>query len=218
MKENKTSPLSHLSILGYHKQKLPEQEILDGVKKYDNEMFRYIYKSYFPGIRSMVAGFRSLALDPEDIFQEGLIAASRNVVEGKFKGDSSFNTYLSAVCRNICRKQLQLQARYDFNTQNQDVADETESSTEALISRLTSIKEKMDDKCREIIDMRFGLDIDHNELINKPESISNVRFEEIASKLSIEATAARKRFQRCLEKLKETVFSDGLWNDLLANG
>ncbi|MBL7906166.1 MAG: sigma-70 family RNA polymerase sigma factor [Bacteroidales bacterium] len=179
-------------------------------------MFRYIYKSYFPGIRSMVLGFRSLVLDAEDIFQDGLIDASNNLREGKFKGDSSFNTYLTSICRNKCRKQLERAARFGNNISTIDVADEPEADIEDLIARLTLLKERMDEKCKKIIDLRFGLDKYNSELKINSENCSNIRFEEIASKLNIEADTARQRFKRCLEKLKETVLADSSWSDLLA--
>jgi RNA polymerase sigma factor (sigma-70 family) len=214
MKENKRPPLSHLSLFGYNKQKPTEQDILNGVKNNDNKMYGYIYKSYFPGIRSMVLGFRSLALDAEDIFQDGMVAASRNVMDGRFKGDSSFNTYLTAVCRNICRKQLERAARFGNNTSTVDVADEPEADVEDLITRLTLLKDRMDEKCRQIIDLRFGLAKGYPALTGGAET--NVRFEEIAAVLNIEADNARQRFKRCLEKLKETVFADHFWNDLLS--
>lgn len=216
MKENKSTPLSHLSIFGYNKQKLTEQDILNGVKNNDDKMYRYIYKSYFPGIRTMVLGFRSLALDAEDIFQDGLVAASRNVMDGRFKGDSSFNTYLTAVCRNICRKQLDRADKFRSAPANIEIADEQGNDIEDLIYRLTLLKDRMDEKCRQIIDLRFGLAKDHPALTGGTETNSNVRFEKIAAVLDIEADNARQRFKRCLEKLKETVFADHFWNDLLS--
>jgi len=217
MEDNKKRSLSHLSILGYNKQKYTESEILEGVKNNQDIMFRYIYKSYFPGIRSMVLGFRSLALDAEDIFQDGLIAASRNVAQGRFKGDSLFNTYLTAICRNICRKQIERNAKTGYNMPIVEVIDEPETDVEELITRLTILKDRMDEKCREIIDLRFGLNEGFQDLKKNPENGSNIRFEVIAAKLNIEADNARQRFRRCLEKLKETVFTDSFWNDLLAN-
>ncbi len=216
MKENKSSSLSHLSILGYNKQKPTEQDILNGVKNNDDKMFSYIYKNYFHGIRSMVLGFRSLALDAEDIFQDGLVSASRNVMEGKFKGESSFNTYLTAVCRNICRKQLERADKFRSATSTTEIADEPGNDIEDLIYRLTFLKDRMDEKCREIIDLRFGLAKGYPALTGGNETVSNVRFEEIAAVLNIEADNARQRFKRCLEKLKETVFADHFWNDLLS--
>lgn len=178
-------------------------------------MYSYIYKNYFPGIRAMVLSFRSLALDAEDIFQDGLVTATKNVMEGRFNGDSSFYTYLTSICRNMCRKQLERADKFRTNSFIVDIPDNPPTDIEELIFRLTHLKKKMDQRCQQIIDMRFGLVDGSPELKNGSEMGSNVRFEEIAAKLNIEADNARQRFKRCLEKLKEIVFNDSTWNDLL---
>lgn len=147
-------------------------------------MFGYIYKSYFPGIRTMVLGFRSLVLVAEDIFQEGLMIASRNVMEGKFKGESSFNTYLTAICQNIGRKQFERADKFRSTPNTIEIANEPESEAEDLIYRLTLLKERMDEKCREIIDLRFGLVKGYPALTRGNETASNLRFEEIAATLN----------------------------------
>ncbi len=215
MSENNIPILSHLSILKYNKQKYTESEILEGVKNNDDKMYRFIYKSYFPGIKSMVLGFHSLALDADDIFQDGLEAASRNVMEGRFKGNSSFYTYLTSICRNICYKQMEQAGKFRPANPNIEISDEPANDFEDLINRLTGLKDKMDEKCRQIIELRFGLKSGITGLNNLSDSASNVRFEEIAIVLNIEPDNARQRFKRCLEKLRETVFNDRVWNDLL---
>jgi RNA polymerase sigma factor (sigma-70 family) len=216
MKNKKPSPLSHLSNLGYNKKKYTESEILEGIKNNQDKMYSYIYKNYFSGIKAMVFGFRSPALDAEDIFQDGLVAASRNVMEGRFKGDSTFYTYLTSICRNVCYKQLERAGKFRPANLKMEISEEPVTDCEDLIYRLTLLKDKMDEKCRQIIELRFGLKNGITGMNNIANSGSNVRFEEIATVLKIEPDNARQRFKRCLEKLRETVFNDRVWNDLLA--
>ena len=216
MSENNKLILSHLSILKYNKQKYTESEILEGVKKNDDKMYRFIYKSYYPGIKSMVLGFHSLVLDTDDIFQDALVAASRNVMESRFKGDSTFYTYLTSICRNMCYKQLERAGKFRPANPKIEIPDESTNDSEDLIYRLTILKDKMDEKCRQIIELRFGLNSEITREHNLFDSGSNVRFEEVAIMLNIEPDNARQRFKRCLEKLREMVFNDHVWNDLLA--
>ncbi len=215
--QNKAPSLSQFFSPGYNKQKYSEAEILDGILNNSDKMIQYIYKSYFPGIKSMVFGFHSLALDAEDVFQDGLVAAIRNVSENRFNGNSTFNTYLSSICRNICLKQMERAKKMPTTVFEHEIADQPETNTEELIYRITLLKDKMDDKCRQIIDLRFGLSASHTLLNQISDSASNTRFEEIASTLSIEPDNARQRFKRCLEKLKESVFNDHTWNEILAS-
>ena len=215
MSENKPI-LSHLSILKYNKQKFTESEILEGVKNNDDKMYRFIYKSYYPGIKSMVLGFHSLMLDADDIFQDGLVAASRNAMEDRFKGDSSFYTYLTSICRNMCYKQLERAVKFRPANPNIEISEEPTADFEDLVFRLTGLKNKMDEKCRQIIELRFGLKSGITGRDNLADSGSNMKFEDLAIVLNIEPDNARQRFKRCLEKLRETVFNDHVWNDLLA--
>jgi RNA polymerase sigma factor (sigma-70 family) len=207
---------SHFTIFRNNNQKFTEKEILEGVSKLDNRMISHIYSRYFSGIKVMVLGFHSLALDPEDIFQDGMVIACENIQLGKFRGDSSFNTYLTGVCRNLCLKQLNKIKKAGNTIDINDIQQiEDEQDLEELIERITLLKERMDDKCRELINLRFGLNNTDQGSEADFDNGRNLRFEVIAQNLGIEADNARKRFQRCMEKLRELVFNDSAWIDLL---
>ena len=207
---------SHFTIFRNNNQKFTEKEILEGVSKLDNHMISHIYSKYFSGIKAMVLGFHSLALDPEDIFQDGMVIACENIQLGKFRGDSTFNTYLTGVCRNLCLKQLNKIKKAGNSLDINDIQHiEDEQDLEELIERITLLKERMDDKCRELINLRFGLNNTAKGSEADFDNGRNVRFEVIALNLGIEADNARKRFQRCMEKLRELVFNDSAWIDLL---
>lgn len=168
-------------------------------------MYRFIYKYYFASVKSIVSGFRSLLLDPDDIFQEGLIAATLNIEKGRFKGESAFQTYLVAICRNICLKKLNRHKGMILTDIDKvDVMDEAYGAPEEQINRMLSLKAKLDPKCREIINLRFGLSDEPN-----PElSGSNMRFEEISSILGLEPDNARQRFKRCIDRLRAMMVND----------
>ena len=218
--KNNTSNLSHFLNPGYNKQKYTDAEIIFGIIHNNNKMIAYIYKSYFPGIKALVYSFHSLVLDPDDVFQDGLVAATRNITENKFGGNSSFNTYLSSICRNICLKQMERANKMQLvstEPPEMEEMEESEPDKEELIHRLTILKDKMEDKCREIIDLRFGLTIDNISSSAILDSDTNIKFDQIAKVLNIEADNARQRFKRCFEKLKEAVLNDKTWNEILAN-
>jgi RNA polymerase sigma factor (sigma-70 family) len=203
---------------GYNKHKYTEEEILDGLKNNNDKVIRYIYKSYMPGIKSMVYGFRSLVLDPEDVFQDGIISAMKAVQNQSFRRESSFKTYFSSICINICKNQLRKSSIIIKDPNDPPETFEKESNQEELITRMIWMKNNMvDEKCRQIIELRFGFATNYPGVSLIQDSESNVRFEEIAKTLNIEANNARKRFQRCLEKLREIVFDDKVWAEILSN-
>jgi RNA polymerase sigma factor (sigma-70 family) len=216
--EKKFTILSHFRSVEYKPSNLTEQQILNGIVKREDKMYRFIYKYYFASVRSIVAGFHNNLLDTDDIFQEGLIAVTLNVEKGRFKGDSSFQTYLVAICRNLCLKKLDRQKKLIFSDpEHYDVIEEVYPGNEDQISCMLSIIKKMEDKCREIINLRFGLtDSAHfepNSGLNVaptfiPTNNSTVRFEVISDILGIEPDNARQRFKRCLSKLRALMVND----------
>jgi len=146
----------------------------------------------------MVFTFRNTTLDPDDIFQEGLTRAILNIREGRFRGESSFLTYLNGICRNICLKELSHQQHDPIGTR--DFSIENEGIDFEALEKLLQIRAQMEDKCRTIIDLRFGL--------GENESPKGASFDEIAANLDLTTENARQRFKRCMDKLREFVNDD----------
>ena len=143
----------------------------------------------------MVYTFRNTTLDPDDIFQEGLTRAIINIREGRFRGESSFLTYLNSICRNICLKELSRKQSGLIGAR--DIIVENNLADFEALDQLFKIRNQLDEKCRTIIDLRFGLE---TEGTGKSKA-----FEEIAAELGLSPDNARQRFKRCLDKLREFV-------------
>jgi RNA polymerase sigma factor (sigma-70 family) len=215
--KNIKSQLSHYSFFKYNREKYEEDEIISGILNNDDKMIRYIYKLYYPSIKIMVNSFRNLVLVAEDIFQEGLMRAVINVREQKFKGESSFKTYLSSICRNICLKELKIVTDLREIDHVGLASETTESDQDALINRMTFLKNNMDENCKQIIDLRFGLSSNQEDsgLVTEPK-VGNIKFEDIAKLLDVEVDNARQRFKRCLEKLKLVILKDHHWKEIIS--
>jgi RNA polymerase sigma factor (sigma-70 family) len=185
--------------------KSDQDKIIEGILKNDPQIIKLIYREHFVKISSMVNNFRYTSLEPEDVFQEGLTRAVINIRKGVFKGDSSFSTYLYGICRNLCLKEYN---RSKLLTTNEigDVKEEIEDDYFDSIQLMLKLKDKLDDSCIRIIDLRFGIG-------NNNSSVT--RFEAIATKLNISADNARQRFGRCFAKLKKLVASNPLFNQLM---
>ena len=185
--------------------KSDQNKIIEGILKNDPQTIKLIYSEHFGKISSMVNNFRYISLEPQDVFQEGLIRAVINIRKGDFKGDSSFSTYLYGICRNLCLKEYN---RSKLLTTNEiaDIKEEIEDDYFDSIQLMLKLKEKLDDSCKKIIDLRFGIG-------NNDSSIT--RFETIAAKLNISADNARQRFGRCFAKLKKLVVDNPMFNQLM---
>lgn len=152
----------------------------------------------------MVWTFRNTILIPEDVFQEGLTRVVINIQNEKFRGDSSFHTYLNSVCRNVCLKELSKHRHAEIN-ENLELEDEFEDF-ERLDALLVVVK-RLDKNCQDIIEMRFNLNESYEEL-ESDDLNKTIPFEQIADKLKLTAANARQRFKRCLDKLRELVMND----------
>lgn len=226
MNKKKSNFLSHFGISGHNDQKEIDQKIIDDIMNNRDKMINYVYEKYSGRIKSMVIGFHSLELNPDDIFQEGLIAAIENIRKNRFKGESSFYTYLYHICQNICNRTLrnsmkrrekegEMEGIIEIESDNEDL---TSNQKEELINIMMRLKIEMDEKCRRIFDLRFGIGkMDSTGLIANLDSEKNIRFKEIAEILNINETNARKRFERCLEQLRQAALSDNEWKSILAD-
>lgn len=197
----------------YKKMTLSDQEIITGIIEDNDMVIRYLYKKFFPGIKMMVRSLRNLRLDPDDIFQEGLTRAIMNIKEGKFQGKSAFYTYLNAICHHVCLQELK-RGQNDYpvieNIPDDDSYDDTGQDAIVLLVRM---KERMDASCREIIDVRFGIGQENPVEGDLLGHHHNLKFDEIGRILGIAPDNARQRFKRCMERLREMLFSDPAWAD-----
>lgn len=83
------------------------EEIIDGVRRRDNRILKYIYKHYYTAIFRFIVTNSGNEDDAKDIFQEAVIVAFHNIRNNtKFKLESSFQTYLYSIARLLWLKSL----------------------------------------------------------------------------------------------------------------
>lgn len=198
-------PLSQSRAQKYNRQQVTDEQIIRGILENDGSALESAYKTYFQSIRKMVYTFKNTSLHPEDIFQEGLTRAVINIREGRFRGESTLLTYLNSICRNICLKEL---ARKQHGSiEGRDFPQEIELDRFDLMPRILEVRNRLDEKCRIIIDLRFNL-LEIKTSLTSPTFDQCPTFEEIAEKLSLSPDNARQRFKRCLDKLREYIMND----------
>jgi RNA polymerase sigma factor (sigma-70 family) len=175
------------------------EELIEGVLNNDPEVIRTLYHQHYDTIINMVRHFKYLSIEPEDVFQEGLTRAILNIRRGKFKGNSSFGTYLYGICHNLCLKDYE---RNKKTVRLRKVPQQTEEDYDddyyERLQKWLEAKKQLDEKCVQIINLRFGIQ-------NGSENNEMKRFDEIADKLKITAENARQRFGRCMKKLKSLI-------------
>jgi RNA polymerase sigma factor (sigma-70 family) len=180
--------------------KYTEQELIEGIKKGDGLIIRFLMKHHAESIKKMVNELKiGRQIQSEDIIQEGMVELMLNIRENKFRGGSSVTTYYYSICRFIALKQYNkfkniYPVSDDVEIRNEDFQD---FEIDERIGWVLEILKGMKKECIEIIDLRFGLSAGSLPT----DSVSNRGFEEIAKILKIEYANARQRFSRCLQAL-----------------
>ena len=195
---NSSKGLSRILGGGYSIGELTEEMIIQGIIDRSEKVISLLYKENLPKIKNLVWSFRNVVLDAEDIFQDGFTIAIMNISNGKFRGESSFSTYLNSICRNICLKKLSSTSTKEF-TDAYDRMEEVEQHD--LIQKLLALRNQLDQKCKEIIDLRFTL----GGKINEDAPNKCLSFEEIGEYLGLTTDNARQRFKRCLDGFRKMV-------------
>ena len=184
-------------------EKFSEEELVKGLEHGDGKIISFIYKRNMAAIRNMVNQYSNMVLDSDDVIQEGLTRTIMNIRDKKFKGTSSVHTYLYSVCKNICLKEFQNSKMFYPASAGMDLIDDQQNDYYDLLQTVIKIKGQLEQKCVEIIDMRFSLSsaLTPDQVPKGQENQTMMPFEEIAMKLDILPDNARQRFKRCLEKL-----------------
>lgn len=89
---------------------LTDNDLIPMLKSSDktirNKALKDLYRVNYPRIATHIKNNSGNPEDAEDIFQDGLIALYQQVTNGTFQGNSSLNTYLFSICKNLWLKRL----------------------------------------------------------------------------------------------------------------
>jgi len=192
--------LSHIFQKSNQIGELTEDMIIQGIIERTESIIGRVYQDNKSKIKNLIWSFKNLQLDVEDIYQDGFTIAIMNIRNGKFRGESSFSTYLNSICRNICLKKLKDRPSVEFSEVHDKIE---ENDNHFLIQKLLEIRSQLDSKCKEIIDLRFTL----AGKVNEAEPNKCLSFDDIAEHLGITTENARQRFKRCLDGLRKIVMN-----------
>lgn len=127
--------------------------------RYSNEAFQKEMVILYPRLnRALTAYLSGSQLDADDILQDTLLKACRNL--DRFNGDSGLYTWLYSIARNICidefRKQKRRNGRSpvpveEFKLAAEPSADESENEEIMLLRKAIA---GLPDKLREVVVMK----------------------------------------------------------------
>jgi RNA polymerase sigma factor (sigma-70 family) len=160
------------------------------------------------------------ALEPDEIISQAIHVINKCLVNNSYRRLSSLNTFFLSICKNICRNSGRANKKIpithyinieNLNSGNQkhlDIPDFNPEDDEEYQGYLQQVQafscviRSLGETCQQILDLRLGLTRDPK---TGEFSVGDQRpLLEVARTLNITYDAARQRFKRCLDQLKES--------------
>ena len=137
-------------------------------------------------------------------------ARSRSKQEA-FRGDASTKTWLLAIARNQCLKEISVRERHGalLREHQEDVLEQVHTTaprgSEAMVlsreglGRLQEALNRLDPETRSMLILRFGVGVPHE-----------VPVDELADMLGLSRATAYRRLQEALARLKRMLHDDAI--------
>jgi hypothetical protein len=194
-------------------RKYSDTEIMEGLGKMDADILQYMYRENKSSVSKM---FKRFGLNGyaqiHDILMDALMATIDNIQTGKYQSSGHIISYYLTICRNICvgiiRNNPNVFSASYLETTLENIKDlddrmeggifDLAGGSEKKVSLLISIVKKMDEICISLFDLRFGL----MKFTNDRQEVTDKKgYREIALLLNMTEANARKKYERCYERL-----------------
>lgn len=168
-----------------------------------NLTLTYLYKSTFPTVQKMVSKYGGVDDDAKDIFQETILAFYKMVKNGKFRKESSINTILYAIARNLWyRKVKKLRPTEDLDTHMQSMEDLSFEANENILF-IRNLIHQLGDDCRKIV-TKYYYEKWSIEAIQEEFKLGSIQ-------------AAKNKKYRCMQTLIKLFEQYKVKSDILSN-
>ena len=166
---------------------------VDGLRRNDPAAMRGLYKAHFPAVRQYVLQNSGTVSDAQDVFQEAVIILWMNAKQGRLSTgtENGPGGFLFRVAKNkwldVVRSAAHKHMKVVHNDQVLEHRSDAPDDIEERITRLRGVYEKLDDKCRTILDQYY---YERKDLAT------------IAAGMGVEEDSIRTTKYRCMMKLR----------------
>lgn len=167
-----------------------------GLHRNDLVTIRALYVDHFPSVKQYVLHNSGTGNDAQDVFQEAIIVLWMNVKEGRMLPESDPGAFLFRVAKNKWLDVVRSAAHKHMKVVHDDralvrstvdIGTDASDDMEERIARLRSVYDKLDDKCRTILDQYY---FERKDLAT------------IAAGMGVEEESIRTIKYRCMMKLR----------------
>ncbi|HVN58900.1 MAG TPA: sigma-70 family RNA polymerase sigma factor [Bacteroidales bacterium] len=173
--------------------KISDKDIVEGIRKQDDKVLKYLYNTYYQTIKNHVLKNSGSADDVSDVFQETIIALYQKITDNNFHLTSDLKGYFFGVARNIWSAELR--ARKKTEEIKSDYADEVnEDYQDPVFQRIMARAfARLKPDCRMVLTLFYD----------------GCPYDEIASRMKLKnETYARRKKYLCKEALMELIKQD----------
>lgn len=166
---------------------------VSGLHRNDPATIRALYSKHFPAVRQYVLQNSGTGTDAQDMFQEAVTVLWMNVKEGRFRtgAESDPGGFLFRVAKNkwldVVRSAAHKHMKVVHDDRTIEMGTEPMEDVEGRLQRLRGVYEKLDDKCRTVLDQFY---FERKDLAT------------IAAGMGVEEESIRTIKYRCMMKLR----------------
>jgi RNA polymerase sigma factor (sigma-70 family) len=164
-----------------------------GLLRNDPGTLRTLYTDHFPVVRQYVLKNSGTVADAQDVFQESVMVLWLTVKEGRFKAGAGGEVggFLFRVAKNKWLDTVRSAAHRNMKIVHEDRLHaeplEVQDDIDDRLARLRSVYDKLDDKCRTVLDQFY---FERKDLAT------------IAKHMGVEEESIRTIKYRCMMKLR----------------
>lgn len=162
-----------------------------GLRRNDAATLRSLYSTHFPAVRGFVLQNSGTDSDAQDMFQEAMAVLWLSVKEERMVPDADPGGFLYRVAKNkwldVVRSAAYKHMKVVHDERALETRGEVGDDIEERLARLRSVYDKLDDKCRLVLDQFY---FERKDLAT------------IAEGMGVEEESIRTIKYRCMMKLR----------------
>lgn len=176
---------------------LTDTELLLGVRRRENRVLTWLYRQYFPGIRTYVLQNNGTEDHSREVFQEAMLILLEKALASEFKLDGKLYNYFYGICRHVWLRKLKEKRTETI----------TFATTEALVGESEAEQ-------AETYRLRRSLYLKHFDRLGKNcqavlrAFLAGKSMREVAAELDYTEDYARLKKYKCKEQLKKAIAAD----------
>lgn len=126
-------------------------DILGSAERPRRKAIAQLYSGCYQSIENQVVFNGWTKEDALDIFQDGISIVYANLLEGKFRGDSTVETYLIGVCKNLIRRKREKIRLVELDPSSSEIDYPLDDEAPINIELLQKGFDQLKDNCKRIL-------------------------------------------------------------------